>query len=210
MQSLQDLCHQITSCKKCDLYFSRKKAVCGFGNSSPKLMIIGEAPGAREDEVGKPFVGRSGNLLNKTLTYAGVAPRDIYMTNSVRCRPKIGKAPKTDEIKSCSDYLRTEILILRPLILAPMGNSAIRSLNTIFGTKFGRISEIEGSIIYLDGKLIAPQYHPAAILRNPKRLEKFKDNFTKISNLLKDLDNGISEAVISVYKIRKINASSSY
>jgi len=210
MQSLQELCRQITSCKKCDLSFSRKKAVCGFGNSYPKLMIIGEAPGAREDEVGKPFVGRSGSLLTKTLNYAGLQAKDIYMTNSVRCRPKIGKTPKTREIKSCSSYLETEIRILRPLVLAPMGNSAIRSLNMIFGIKFGRISEVEGMIIFIEGKLIAPQYHPAAILRNPKRLEKFKDNFTKISNLIKDLDGGISDSVISDYNIKRISASSSY
>ena len=210
MQSLMDICSLITSCKKCDLYFSRKKAVCGYGTDKPKLVIIGEAPGAKEDEVGRPFVGRSGNLLNKALNYAGILPKDIYITNSVRCRPKIGKSPKITEIKSCSDYLKEELRILKPLMLVPMGNSAIRSLNVILGTKLGRISELEGTVIFLDEKLIAPQYHPAAILRNPKKMEQFKDNFVKIAEILKNLDNGFSDSLLSNYKIKKINASSSY
>ncbi len=202
MQTLQELCSEIINCKKCDLYLSRKKSVCGFGSLSPEIMIIGEAPGAREDEVGKPFVGRSGKLLNLALEYAGIHPHDLYISNSVRCRPRIGKAPKMPEIRKCSDYLRTEMQILRPKIVIPMGNSALKSLSIILGRKTGKVSEVEGRFLYVSGIILAPQFHPAAILRNPKRMERFKDNFARISKLKNDLHGGVDRQFLEVHSIK--------
>ncbi|MEM0159014.1 MAG: uracil-DNA glycosylase, partial [Thermoplasmataceae archaeon] len=144
MGELDDLCIEISHCKNCDLYFSRKNPVCGFGSKNPSIVIIGEAPGAREDEVGKPFVGRSGNLLNKALEQAGIEKNLIYLTNSVRCRPKVGRGPRVNEIRKCSFYLKRELKALSPPIIVPMGNSALRSLGIVLGRNFGRISEIEG------------------------------------------------------------------
>lgn len=202
MQELQDLCAEITNCKKCDLYLSRKTPVCGFGSPAPGIMIIGEAPGAREDEVGKPFVGRSGQLLNRALEYAGLHPRDLYISNSVKCRPKIGKAPKVVEIRKCSDYLRREINALRPKIVVPMGNAALKSLSIIMGANTGKVSEVEGQFLFISGIIVAPQYHPAAILRNPKRLERFKDNFVRISLLLTDLQRGLNQIVLENHSVK--------
>jgi len=202
MQTLQELCSEIINCKKCDLYMSRKNPVCGFGNPSPEIMIIGEAPGAREDEVGKPFVGRSGKLLNRALEYAGIHPHELYISNSVRCRPRIGKSPKMPEIKKCSDYLRVEIEILKPKIVVPMGNSALKSISIILGRKTGKVSEVEGRFLYVSGIILAPQYHPAAILRNPKRLERFKDNFARISRLKDDLQGGVDKQFLEVHAVK--------
>lgn len=204
MATLGELCTSINSCKKCDLYFSRKTPVCGFGNPDPKIMILGEAPGSREDELGKPFVGRSGKLLDKVLEYAGIFKHEIYISNSVKCRPKIGRAPKVQEIKKCSDYLRQEIGILAPRMIVPMGNAAIKSIGHIFGVSLGRISEVQGNILYLNGSYFAPQFHPAAILRDPKKLERFKDNFRTIASLANDIRMKEQEAIASKYKIRKI------
>lgn len=204
MATLGELCTTINSCKKCDLYFSRKNPVCGFGNAEPKIMILGEAPGAKEDELGKPFVGRSGKLLDKALEYAGILRHEIYISNSVKCRPKIGRAPKVIEIKKCSDFLKQEISMIRPRMIVPMGNAAIKSVGHIFGISFGRISEVQGSFLYFDGSYFAPQFHPAAILRDPKKLEKFKDNFQAVASLVKDLALRDHEEIVEDYKIRKI------
>ena len=204
MDPLGELCNAISSCKKCDLYFSRKNAVCGFGNANPKLFIVGEAPGSKEDEMGKPFVGRSGKLLDTAVEYAGILKHEIYISNSVRCRPKIGRAPKISEIRKCSGYLSSEILLLKPRIIVPMGNSAIKSVGLILGINLGRISEVQGSILYADGKYLAPQFHPAAILRDPKKLERFKDNFLKVSGFMEDLHVKAPEGLFIDYKIRRI------
>ncbi|MCL4337936.1 MAG: uracil-DNA glycosylase [Candidatus Thermoplasmatota archaeon] len=204
MVTLGELCVTINTCKKCDLYFSRKNPVCGFGNHDPKLMILGEAPGAREDELGKPFVGRSGKLLDSALEYAGLKKHEIYISNSVKCRPKIGRAPKVHEIKQCSDYLREEIGLLKPRIIVPMGNAAIKSVGHIFGISFGRISEVQGDFIFFNGTYFAPQFHPAAILRDPKKLEKFKDNFQRVAAMVDEIPVYSHEEILGRFKIRKI------
>lgn len=204
MANSGELCTAISSCKKCDLYFSRRNVVCGLGDSSSRLMIIGEAPGAKEDETGKPFVGRSGKLLDGALQYAGILREHIYITNSVKCRPKIGRAPKVLEIKKCSDYLWQEIDQVNPRIIVPMGNAAINSVGHIFGINFGRVTEVQGSYLYFKGIYFAPQFHPAAILRDPKKLERFKDNFRSIAKLEGDLSRMEHENVVEEYRVKMI------
>lgn len=204
MVTLGELCVTINTCKKCDLYFSRRNPVCGFGNNEPKMMILGEAPGAKEDELGKPFVGRSGKLLDGALENAGILKHEVYISNSVKCRPKIGRAPKVHEIKECSTYLKEEIGIIRPRVIVPMGNAAIKSVGHIFGFSFGRISEVQGNVIYFNGTYFAPQFHPAAILRDPKKLEKFKDNFKKVASMVDEIPVYSFDEMAGRYKIKKI------
>lgn len=204
MPNSPDLCSEIRSCKKCDLQYSRKKPVCGFGSSKAKMMIIGEAPGAKEDESGKPFVGRSGKLLDIALELASIRKKDIYITNSVKCRPKIGKAPRVSEIRSCSGYLREEMDRVTPNVLVPMGNSAIKALGSITNSNLGRISEMNGQIFYSHMTYIIPQFHPAAILRNPKKMEFFKDSFSRMSEFLYDVENTTAENVFKKYNVKKI------
>lgn len=204
MANLGEICTSINSCKKCDLYFSRKNTVCGFGNPESRIMVIGEAPGAKEDEIGKPFVGRSGKLLDSVLEYAGIMRHELYITNSVKCRPKIGRAPKIVEIKKCSGYLDQEIEQIRPRIIIPMGNAAINSVGHIFGINFGRVSEVQGNFLFFKGAYFAPQFHPAAILRDPKKMERFKDNFLNIAKLERDLSIMDHENVVEEYRIKMI------
>lgn len=204
MESLDEIRNTVNSCKKCDLYFSRKNPVSGFGSNSPRIMILGEAPGAKEDELGKPFVGRSGKLLDKALEYAGILRHELYITNSVKCRPKIGRAPKVVEIKKCSDFLKDEVKVIHPRLIVPMGNAAIKSVGHIFGVNFGRISEVEGDFLHFNGNFFAPQFHPAAILRDPKKMEKFKDNFRRVASLANDIPVLDFENLVESYKIRKL------
>lgn len=207
MEPLQELNREIQSCKRCDLFFSRRRAVCGTGDPKPQLMIIGEAPGAREDETGIPFVGRSGRLLREVMGMAGLDINTVYISNAVRCRPKIGKSPRISEIRKCSNFLRSEISILNPQILVPMGNSPLRSLRSVLGIDFGPISEVEGIIFSLGNIFIAPQYHPAAILRNPKRYERFKDNFSRLREFVDDVRRMDSGEIEKNYRIRHISGA---
>lgn len=204
MESLEEIRSTINSCKRCDLYFSRKNPVSGFGKQNPRIMILGEAPGAKEDELGKPFVGRSGKLLDKALEYAGILRHEIYITNSVKCRPKIGRAPKVVEIKTCSDFLKDEVGFIHPRLIVPMGNAAIKSIGHIYGLNFGRISEVQGSFLYFNGTYFAPQFHPAAILRDPKKMEKFKDNFKLVASLASDIQIKDFDEISSIYRVKKL------
>ena len=205
MRSLPDLCNEIKNCKKCDLQFSRKKPVCGFGGSQSTIMIIGEAPGAKEDETGKPFVGRSGKLLDATLEASMIPKARVYLTNSVRCRPKVGETPKNSEIRACSPYLRDEIEAIVPRVIVPMGNSAIRALGEIMNNDFGKVTEVSGSIYYCKRAFIVPQFHPAAILRNPKRSVKFRENFETISRLSRDVEIDPLDAIVRNYDVKVVS-----
>ena len=205
MESLFSLCNEIKGCKRCDLHFSRKTAVCGIGDNSAEVMIVGEAPGSNEDQAGIPFVGRSGKLLDKMLIETGLPRSSVYITNAVRCRPKIGRMPKITEIRKCTPFLSEEINMVDPLIIIPMGNSALKSLGIILRINFGRISEAQGNIYQANDRFILPQFHPAAILRNPKLFHTVQDRFETIRNLKDDIGKGKSrEYICGKYGIIKI------
>lgn len=204
MDSLLNLCTEIKNCKRCDLQYSRKNPVCGFGRPFPKIMIIGEAPGSKEDEVGKPFVGRSGKVLTLAMEKAGMMTHEVYLTNSVKCRPKVGRTPKISEIKACSTHLRLELETIRPRLVVPMGNSAINSISNILDRKLGRISEVNNKVFHCERYYIIPQYHPAAILRNPKKMEMFKDSFAKIAAFLDDIETKKMEYIFKRYTVQSI------
>ncbi len=203
MDSLSEICSSASNCRDCDLHFSRKRVVCGAGPSEARIMIIGEAPGSAEDEKGIPFVGRSGKLLDSVLKSVGMQRDQIYITNSVKCRPKLGKTPKRNEIKTCAGYLEMELSAVSPMLVVPMGNSALTSLGFILKRKFDRISEIVGKVIETDGFFIFPQFHPAAILRNPKRKEYFQEYFKMAKELLDDLGDLSRDEIISKYRVAR-------
>lgn len=192
MDGLISLCNEIKGCKKCDLHLSRKTAVCGIGDRSAEVMIVGEAPGSNEDQTGVPFVGRSGKLLDKMLIEANLPRSRVYITNAVRCRPKIGRPPKITEIRKCTPFLSKEIETVGPVLIIPMGNSALKSIGIILKMNFGRISEAWKSIYHVNGMFILPQFHPAAILRNPKLFHIMKDRFELIRSFRDDIKNGKS------------------
>jgi DNA polymerase len=204
MKSLPELCTEIRNCKKCDLQFSRKWPVCGIGGSQSSIMIVGEAPGAKEDEMGKPFVGRSGKLLDEILTSAKIQKVKVYLTNSVRCRPKVGESPKISEIRACSPYLAAEIESIKPRLIVPMGNSALNAIGEILRNSFGKVTEVSGTIYYCRKSFIVPQFHPAAILRNPKKKVKFAENFEKIAHLSQDLEIDPLDDIIKKYDVKII------
>lgn len=159
-------------CIQCsDLVQSRHQIVQGEGNLRAKLMIIGEAPGEEEDLQGRPFVGRSGKLLNATLAKLGVKREDIYITNVVKCRPPWNRRPNQLEIDNCEGYLQEEIRLIAPRVIVTLGLSATNALLEIpvsMGEANGKVFQYRENI-----KLI-PVYHPSAILRNPNLRESFE------------------------------------
>jgi DNA polymerase I len=158
-------------CTKCGLCKFRKNIVNGTGDPKAKIVIVGEGPGLREDSYGQPFVGPAGQLLKRLMAQAGIDFRSVYLTNCVRCLPKgttkTVREPSYEEIDACSPYLEKELEEIKPTIIVPAGNIALRY---IMGAKNLNISRQRGLEIWSNkyNCKIMPIFHPAAILRNPK------------------------------------------
>ena len=165
-------------CKLCPLY-KTAQTVCipGRGSRSPRIVIVGEAPGAEEDRLGKPFVGGSGKLLEKTLYEEGVT--DYWITNTVRCRPPQNRTPGKDEIAACLPYLEKELSELKPEYVVTLGATAMKS---VLGK--AKITQEHGKVFEKNGRKIIPIYHPAYCLRDPSKLPAFKQDWRGVSRLL--------------------------
>ena len=167
--------NEISNCDKCSLHSFRKNPIIGAGICGAKIMLIGEAPGAEEDEKGEPFIGRSGRLLMQMLGDIGISrDKNLYITNTLKCRPPENRNPKADETKACKSYLDRQIELHNPKIIILVGNYACKYF---LGNK-AAITKIHGTFIEHNGRLLFPVFHPAAILRTPKlkplAIEDFK------------------------------------
>lgn len=151
-------------CERCGLCRTRIQAVWGVGNPKSQVLLIGEAPGRMEDEQGEPFVGRSGQLLDKMLAVVDLDRRkNIYITNIVKCRPPENRDPAPEEVAACLDYLREQVRILSPKIIVCLGRvSATRLIDPEF-----RVTKEHGRWVEKDGVQMMGTFHPAALLRNP-------------------------------------------
>jgi DNA polymerase len=165
---LDALRHVTLECRKCRLSQMRRNVVFGEGNPKAGLFVIGEAPGAEEDAQGRPFVGRSGQLLDKILLAIGFQRNDIYIGNIIKCRPPENRNPMSDEIECCKPWLMQQLEIINPGILLLLGRVAA---NTILDNTLS-MGAMRGRIIRWNRFDCVVTYHPAALLRNPnwKRL----------------------------------------
>lgn len=164
---------EVKSCTKCDLHKTRIQPVFHRGNISADLIIVGESAGQQEDEQGKPFVGRSGKLLDEALTFCGLDPTKVYICNIVKCRPPNNRTPTDEESNACLDFFERQVKLARGKVMLALGNTAAK---TITNSTFG-ITQIRGKIFnvrWLD-KVVIPTFHPSYILRNGGiGSEKFK------------------------------------
>jgi len=169
-------------CQDCGLYRSAQ-AVClmGRGPIPCDIMIIGEAPGFREDEIGKPFQGKAGQLLDQLLKQAGLNRDTCFITNTCRCRPPDNRTPTPQEIKACASYLELELDTVKPKYVLMLGATALKG---VLGK--GKITEIHGQVIEKDGVFYMPTFHPAAALRDPKRREPLEADISRFSKLVKE------------------------
>ena len=153
---------EVSECKKCSLAADRKQPVFGTGSVNADLMLIGEGPGAEEDRLGVPFVGRSGKLLDTLLLEEMNIDRSLcYISNVVKCRPPENRDPKAEEVEACSPYLKKQLEIIEPKVIVTLGNFATRLL---LDTKIG-ITELRGKLYQYLGFTLIPTFHPAAALR---------------------------------------------
>jgi len=160
---LNELYLQSKDCLKCSLGETRTNFVFGEGNPEAKIVIIGEAPGAEEDRLGRPFVGRSGQLLDKILAAIGFSRDDVFICNIVKCRPPGNRNPQKDEIQSCLPWLEKQLETLEPKVLLLLGRVAA---NTLFENNES-MGSMRGKILTWKGYDVVVTYHPAALLRNP-------------------------------------------
>nr|WP_237073440.1 uracil-DNA glycosylase [Prosthecochloris sp. GSB1] len=154
---------QSKTCTKCRLSATRKNFVFGEGNPRARLVVIGEAPGADEDTLGRPFVGRSGKLLDKILEAIGFSRNDVFICNIIKCRPPENRNPLKDEIECCMPWLTGQLELIAPKMLLLLGRVAA---NTILDNKQS-MNGMRGKIIRWNGFDTVVTYHPAALLRNP-------------------------------------------
>lgn len=167
LQKLNDIENTCKNCKKCILCNSRTNIVFGDGVPNEKIMLIGEAPGFNEDQQGKPFVGRSGKLLDDILASVGFfRDKNIYICNTVKCRPPENRNPLPEEKNACREFLDEQLELLKPKIIILCGAVAV---NSMLNTKLG-ITKIRGQ--WFDGiygSKMMPIFHPSYLLRNPSR-----------------------------------------
>lgn len=177
---LEKICN---NCTKCELCNGRSNVVFGRGNVNSKVLLVGEGPGADEDTLGKPFVGRAGKLLDVLLCAMDISQDDIYIANIVKCRPPQNRIPTVHEANTCIRYLRNQVYLQNPTIIVCMGNTASRYvLNSDI-----RITQVHGTWIQKKGVYILPTYHPAAVLRdNSKKIPLWED-FKKVKLKMEEL-----------------------
>lgn len=170
--SWEELEEQIINCKKCKLCENRNKIVLGNGNKNAKVMFIGEGPGADEDAQGLPFVGKAGKLMDKAFEGLGISKDEIYIANIVKCRPPANRVPEDDEAEACLNYLRNQVILVKPKIIVLLGSTALKN---ILGKEYG-ITNARGNWIEKKGILYMPTWHPAALLRDEnKKIDFWKD-----------------------------------
>ncbi len=181
--------NEVKECRQCRLWEHAKNPVPGEGDLDASLMLIGEAPGRSEDMKGRPFVGRAGELLDRLLLSIGLVRKDIYIANIVKHRPPDNRQPKPDEIEACTPFLERQIQIIKPRVIATMGNHSTRYILSKANVEVKGITEVRGQVYHqqlfnLPFRII-PTFHPAAALYNPAYLPSLEEDFRTIK---KELD----------------------
>jgi len=163
LESLEAIAATVAACTRCGLAQSRKHTVPGEGNPNAQLMLVGEGPGATEDETGRPFVGAAGELLTQILGSIGIPRESVFIANVVKCRPPQNRKPLPDEAAACLPYLRRQVQLVRPKVLLALGATAAEGL---LGVRKS-LGELRGAVHTFGGIPLVVTYHPAALLRNP-------------------------------------------
>ena len=178
--SAETISSEVVSCMRCRLCETRRKAVPGEGSWSAKVMFVGEAPGEQEDNQGRPFVGAAGKLLTELLQSVGLRREEVFITNTVKCRPPNNRPPRKDELAACRGYLDRQLKLIRPRAVCPLGNSAIRALLNSSES----VTELHGIPLEKEGVTYFPMYHPAAALYTFTLRKVMEEDFKKLKTLL--------------------------
>lgn len=181
----EQLLSDCKACTACKLSESRTNCVFGVGNKNADIMFIGEAPGESEDLSGTPFVGRAGQLLDKFLFAVDIDREDVYIANILKCRPPKNRDPLPEEEDACIDFLRRQLKLIQPKIIVCLGRiSAMRLIKPDF-----KITKEHGTWFKKGNYLITAVYHPALLLRDPRRKEEMLEDMKAIKAKLEELSS---------------------
>lgn len=184
MSALSELCQQIALCQQCEIAKHRCQVVPGEGAENAEIMFIGEAPGWHEDQQGRPFVGPSGQFLDKMLASIGLQRQQVYIANVIKCRPASNRDPSPTEIHNCRPWLDRQIEIICPRMIVTLGRF---SMAMFFPGK--TISKIHGTAQQLDNIIYYAMYHPAAALHQQGLRQTIEADMLKIPSLLAEAKN---------------------
>jgi DNA polymerase len=180
-ETLEQIRADLGDCQRCKLAGGRRNIVFGEGNPHAELVFVGEGPGADEDEQGRPFVGRAGQLLNRMIQLIGMKREEVYICNVVKCRPPGNRTPEKEEMETCSPFLFRQLEAIKPRLICCLGAPAVR---TVLGIKEG-ITKIHGQFYDFANSKAFATVHPAYVLRNPREEKMLREDFEKIREFLK-------------------------
>ena len=179
-ETFEEIWADIGDCTRCPLYQGRTNIVNTDGNRKARLMFVGEAPGADEDEQARPFVGRAGQLLTKIIEAIGLKREEVLIGNVNRCRPPANRPPTPEEASMCKPFLLREIAVVQPEVIVVMGNTAMRNLLDL---KQG-ITRVRGQFQDYHGVKVMPTFHPAYLLRDPSKKKETWEDLKKVRDYL--------------------------
>lgn len=184
-RALQKIADEVEVCKLCPLWKTGTRGVPGEGNPEADILFIGEGPGQKEDELGRPFVGPAGQLLEELLQHIGLARNDVYIANVIKHRPPGNRDPLPDELEACWLYLKRQIEAIQPTLIVLLGRHALARF-----LPGKAISEVRGKAYRVGGQVYFATYHPAAALYQPSWRETLFRDFDKLPPLLKRVRAG--------------------
>ncbi len=179
-ETFEEIWSEVGDCTRCPLHQGRTNVVHTEGNRKARLMFVGEAPGADEDDQARPFVGRAGQLLTKIIEAIGLKREEVLIGNVNRCRPPGNRPPTPEEASMCKPFLLREIAIVQPEVIVVMGNTAMRNL---LDTKEG-ITKLRGHFQDYKGIKVMPTFHPAYLLRDPSKKRETWEDLKKVREYL--------------------------
>jgi uracil-DNA glycosylase len=182
-KTLKELNELIKNCTRCPLHKSRNRFVFGVGNPNAEILVVGEGPGAEEDKLGEPFVGRAGKLLNDILKAIKFEREEVYIANIVKCRPPGNRTPLIDEMEACFPYLARQIQLIKPKLILALGLTAAQGLLR----KKDSLTNMRGNVYDYKGIKTMVTYHPAALLRNPNWKKGCWEDVQKFRKLYDDI-----------------------
>jgi uracil-DNA glycosylase family 4 len=182
-ERLEALATQIRICVQCPLHATRTKTVPGEGAPSARVMLIGEAPGREEDQRGQPFVGAAGRFLDEMLAGSGVDRRELFITNTVKCRPENNRPPRKREVDTCTSlYLFEQIELINPALIMVLGSVATKKLLGV-----NSVNEVRGRVIEHNNRKYLAGYHPAASFYREDMAENIRQDFALLRQELQKL-----------------------
>lgn len=174
--TLEELAAFCQHCQRCRLRSGCRGVVFGEGNPSARIMFVGEGPGQTEDELGRPFVGLAGQLLDRILQAAGFVREEVYIANVVKCRPPGNRLPQPDEVAACRPYLEEQIRLIKPAAIVCLGALATQTLLD----PRARITKVRGQWFEKGGIWFLPTFHPAALLRDESKKRPVWEDFKRL------------------------------